>query len=334
MTDGGDRTRWGLRAVKISAIASIAGVAAVVIAARRERVSVRGWFVAHAVVPALYGRARTAENFTLAIADDRARGPALPSAKIRSRYAFTDRRNDGGRVFRLAPNQPSTIATRVLYLHGGAYVFDLMPVQWPVVTAFVDQLTAEVVVPLYPLAPESNVDAALEAVEIHFLQLVAEVGAKNIVLIGDSAGGGLALALAQRLRDRGKALPATLILFFPWLDVTCSGEDQAALIAHEPLLSVDELRTAGRMWAGTGDPTRAPASPLFADQAGLPPTITLVGTRDMLLSDSRRLVMRNPEILKSEYPGMFHGWICAPIPEAYDALNEATAFARRHLGVQ
>lgn len=298
------------------------------IAARRERVSLRGWLASHLLVPMLYGKRRTMEAFRIAIADDRARGPALPSARIRTRYRFVDGHVSGSRCFRLSPAGEATGGTNILYLHGGAYVFDLMAAQWPIITGLVDRCDAEVVAPIYPLAPEATVEQGLATAEAVYLSLVAEVGAGNVGIVGDSAGGGLTLALAQRLRDKGRPLPAALVLFFPWLDLTCSGEDQPGLIENEPLLSATELREAGRMWAKGADPVAAPASPLFADQAGLPPILALAGTRDMLVSDTRRLAARGGNVIAREYPGMFHGWVCAPIPEAYRALDEAAHFLR------
>lgn len=320
--------KQGRRLAALGASVLAAGVGGAYIAARRERVSLRGWLASHLLVPILYGKRRTMEEFRIAIADNRARGPALPSNKIRTRYRFLDGHVSGSRCFRLSPAKGKTGGTRILYLHGGAYVFDLMGVQWPIITGLVDRCGAEVVAPIYPLAPEATVEQALATVEAVFLKLVGEVGAGNVTIVGDSAGGGLALALAQRLRDSGQPLPAALVLFFPWLDLTCCDEDQPGLIEKEPLLSVTELREAGRMWAGGADPATAPASPLFADQAGLPPILALVGTRDMLVSDTRRLAACSGNVTAREYTGMFHGWVCAPIPEAYHALDEAAHFLR------
>lgn len=301
-------------------------VGALAVAAAREKVSRRGWFVANILVPALYGkRGGGLDPFYQRIAQDRANGPALPSAKIRSDYAFADSTIAGTRSFRLRRKDAPSTAKRILYLHGGAYVFDLMASQWPIVTGLVDRTGAEVVAPIYPLAPEHQVEDGLACVEAVYRSLADEVGAGNVVIAGDSAGGGLALALAHRLRDAGTPPPGALILYFPWLDAAVSGPDQPALERIDPVLSIEQLREAGRRWSGD-QPQDHKARPLFANQAGLPPSLILVGTKDLLLSDARRFAERHPPAVLREFPGMFHGFVCAPIPEAKRALDETATF--------
>ncbi len=301
-------------------------VGALAVAASRQKVSRRGWLVANILVPALYGkRGGGLDRFYQRIAEDRANGPALPSAKVQSDYAFTDETIAGTRTFRLRRKDAPSAAKRILYLHGGAYVFDFMASQWSIVTGLVDRTHAEVVAPIYPLAPEHQVEAGLTSVEALYRSLVDEVGAGNVIIAGDSAGGGLALALAHRLRDAEVAPPGALILYFPWLDATLSGADQPELEQTDPVLSIDQLREAGRKWSGN-QPADHKASPLFADHAGLPPVLVLVGTKDLLLSDARRFSGLHHTAVLQEFPGMFHGFVCAPIPEAKRALNESAAF--------
>ena len=303
------------------------GAAAIAIAARRDRISIRGWLVSRVVLPVIYGQPE--DNFAklaLRIVDNRADGPALPSKRTLRNKFFADEVWDGTRVYRLAPQSGPRSALRVLYIHGGAYVFDLMAMHWSLISGLVDRTEAEVVSAIYPLAPERGAEDGLQAVGTIFDRMATDVGAEHIVIVGDSAGGGLALALVQRLCSSGTARPAGLVLFYPWLDVTCSGNDQEAMAKTEPLLSLKELREAGRMWAQGSDPASPPASPLYGDLTVLPPTLALVGTRDLLLSDSLRLKERQPAVEVVEYPGMFHGWACAPIPEARQALDQAAAF--------
>jgi acetyl esterase/lipase len=301
-------------------------VGALAIAAGREKVSRRGWLVANVLVPILYGkRGGSFDRLYQRIAEDRANGPALPSAKVLSNYVFTDATIAGTRSFRLRRKGAPSQTKRILYLHGGAYVFDLMAAQWPIVTGLVDRTDADVVAPIYPLAPEHQVESGLAAVEAVYRSLVDEVGTGNVIIVGDSAGGGLALALAHRLRDAEVAAPGALILLFPWLDATVSGADQPDLERIDPVLSIDQLQEAGRRWSGD-QPADHKASPLFADHAGLPPVLVLVGTKDLLLSDAHRFAEAHRTAVLQEFPGMFHGFVCAPIPEARRALDESAAF--------
>lgn len=299
--------------------------------ARRDGASVRGWFVTRVMVPMLYGKTPGVAAYRKRLAESRRAGPALPSAKVRAAYRFSDEMEPSGRVFRLAPRGGPRAGSRILYLHGGAYLFDFLATQWVLATGLVDRTGGELVAPLYPLAPENTVEAGLAAALSCYRALVDEVGADRVVIAGDSAGGGLALALAQRLRDDGAAQPAAMLLIFPWLDATCSAPDQPAIERRDPLLDLEQLRQAGRWWAGDGDPGAPPVSPLFGDQTGLPPAIAVVGTHDLLLPDTRRYLAMRPDTVVHEYPGMFHGFVCAPVPEGRDALDRLGAFARGHV---
>jgi acetyl esterase/lipase len=127
------------------------------------------------------------------------------------------------------------------------------------------------------------------------------------------------------LRDAKLPVPGALILYFPWLDATVSGPGQSDLERIDPVLSIDQLREAGRKWSGD-QPDDLAASPLFADHVGLPPVLVLVGTKDLLLSDARRFSDFHHAAVLQEFPGMFHGFVCAPIPEATRALDQSAAF--------
>ena len=301
-------------------------------AMKPQSVSVSGYLIRELLLPVLYRRRGTPlEKFYVDVARNRASGPALPSPKIRKQYEIRDEHGGVSRQFRLGRRTVHTRSTRILYIHGGAFVFDFLSSQWRIMTGLADRLDAEVVAPLYPLAPEHDVHEGLAMVRSTYLQLVAEVGASRVAIVGDSAGGGLALKLVQDLESQGLPAPAVLLLLFPWLDLAVDGEDQPDLQVLDPLLDIDHLREAGRLWAGTNNCHAAEVSPLFGNIAHLPPTLVLVGTHDILLSDARRFAKRAPGVVLREYEGMFHGWVCAPIPEARLALDEAATFIAAHM---
>ena len=313
-----------LRVRIVAPVLAVGALAGVAVAARREGVSLRAWLIAKAV-PLLAPRILDEAALKRAIVQTRARGPGAPSRRLRKRFAFRVEMRGEDRLFRLARKQQAG-PLKMLYLHGGAYVFPVQTLQWAIAAGLLDRVGGEVVAPLYPLAPEHGFRDGLAAAERSYDDLVREAGASNVVIFGDSAGGGLALALAQRLRDTGRPLPSSIVLFSPWLDVSVSGDDQPALEARDPVLTIDFLRMAGRMWAGdvpTDDPR---VSPLFGTHYGLPPTLVFSGTRDVLDSDALRLVIANPAVDHRHYTGMIHVWPCAPIPEAGRALDEAAAF--------
>jgi acetyl esterase/lipase len=126
-------------------------------------------------------------------------------------------------------------------------------------------------------------------------------------------------------------MPAALLLFSPWLDLSLSGSDQRLLETRDPVLKIQFLRRAGKLWAGdlaTDDPR---VSPLFADHKDLPPTVVFSGSRDVLDSDALRLAAKNPDITHYHYAEMMHVWPAAPIPEGRRALDQAAAFVRQQV---
>lgn len=188
----------------------------------------------------------------------------------------------------------------------------------------------------YRLAPEHRFPAALEDVERVHRALLAD-GYGPILLAGDSAGGGLALAAAIRAREAGLASPGAIALLSPWLDLTLSGESYAALVDEDVFSRPDQLRAMARAYLGRGgDPSHREASPVFADLAGLPALLVHAGGADITLDDSRLLARRAGERGVAcdlrIYPGMPHHFqIFADLPEAERSLAEMGAFLRARL---
>ena len=216
----------------------------------------------------------------------------------------------------------------VLYLHGGGFVSGLDRLHWRYAARLARRLGVKVVLPAYPLTPTHTWQDALPPL----LELFDEVAAGSpdgVVLMGDSAGGGLAVGLAQRLVARGGAQPSHLVAFAPWVDLTgeTPGTEQAAL--DDPWLTLPKLRLYGEWW-GAGDPGSADASPLHGDLAGLPPTLLLCGTRDLLVPQSRLLADRaeraGTPLTYVEEPGLLHVYPLLPIPEARRAWRQVRAF--------
>ena len=313
-------------------LGGIAAVGAVGIglASKRSKISPQAWAII-ALLARLSPDMGRSGGIEGVVERDRARGPARPSKGLLKRIDFHDEGQGPDRRFRASRKGEAPNRLRLLYLHGGAYVMDLQALQWRLVDGLLKRVGGEVVIPIYPLAPEHGWQDSAAAAERAYLALVAAHGAANVVIVGDSAGGGLALALAQKLRDEESPAPAALLLLSPWLDVGASGADQPALEADDPVLSINVLRECGRLWA-KGLPLDDPRiSPLFGDQDRLPPTMVLSGTRDILDSDARRLAQANPDAIVYHYPGMVHDWPIFPVPEARRALDQAAAFIRHSL---
>ncbi len=172
----------------------------------------------------------------------------------------------------------------VVYLHGGAYVRPSHARHWRFATRLADALGARAVVPAYPLAPEFTVEDSFEEL-VALLEEVAEQSPDGVVLAGDSAGGGYALALAQALRERGGPQPDRLVLIAPWVDLTGTTPGTVEAAARDPWLSHPHLSVYAELWAGSPDPAVLAdprVSPGRGDLAGLPPAMVLCGDRDLL----------------------------------------------------
>ncbi|CAM5340444.1 esterase [Streptomyces avidinii] len=216
-------------------------------------------------------------------------------------------------------------AARVLYVHGGAYVGELVRPHWSLIRTLVARAGARVVVPAYILAPRGTADRTVPVAADLLSGLIASGGAGGAVLVGDSAGAGLALAAAQRLRDRTGAQPSRIVLISPWLDVSVSHPDQAAIEADDPMLARAGLREAGRLYAGNLPADDPRVSPLHGSFAGLAPLTVFTGTRDLLTTDSRELLRRaraeGVEVEFHEEPGLPHAYPLLPVPEGRAARD-------------
>lgn len=221
--------------------------------------------------------------------------------------------------------------TRTLhYLHGGAFMAPIDPMHVRYATRLADAIGARVVMPDYPLAPEHTWADSHDALVADATRWAAEDG--GAVLAGDSAGGGLALAVAVGMRDRG-APPAThLVMHAPWVDLTTSTPETHEVDAIDPWLFIGKLHAYAGWWAGSPDDLGRPeVSPALADLAGLPRAMVLYGTRDLLHPGCRLLVRRAAEagwdLTAVEEPDLIHVYGILPFaPEARRAFRQVVAF--------
>ncbi len=223
----------------------------------------------------------------------------------------------------------------VIALHGGSYEGQVNIFQWWGYTDMARDTGATVVVPLYTLAPKGTAATEVPRTADFIEHMIALHGADNVSVLGDSAGGGLALASVQELVRRNAAIPNRLVLLAPWLDVSMSDPRSAQI--DDPLLDIPNLARAGRDWAGELDVSDPVASPLFGSLAGLPPTYVYSSSRDLLTVDTLRLrdrvlVENIPDMTFRLRRGLIHDY---PIfPFLPDAVAERDNIYRDLLGLQ
>ncbi|HMO29085.1 alpha/beta hydrolase [Enterovirga sp.] len=227
---------------------------------------------------------------------------------------------------------PRESSRTLLYFHGGAYVVCSPATHRPVTGAFARR-GFRVFVPDYRLAPEHPYPAALDdAAAVYRGLLAGGMEPGRIALAGESAGGGLALALLARLRDEGAPLPAAAALFSPWADLSLAGESMRANEAADPMFHARHARWVASLYLGHADPRDPGVSPVYADLTGLPPLLVHVGETELLLDDSRRIAEHaracGVRLSLSIWRDVFHGWQLFPsvLPEARRSVDEAAAF--------
>lgn len=241
----------------------------------------------------------------------------------------------GRPALRLDP--PPNGAT-LLWLHGGAYCLGSPRTHARMATALARRSGAGLVLPDYRLAPEHPFPAAHDDACAAWEALAAETPPDRIALGGDSAGGGLAFALLHHLLARGAALPAGLVAFSPWTDLTGRAASLRVLARRDALLPAarfDEIRT---LYLGGADPCDPRASPRFGDYRGAPPVLIQSSRAEILRDDARamaaRLRAQGVLVRHDEWRLTPHVWqiYAGLLPEADQALDAAAAFLRARLG--
>lgn len=223
---------------------------------------------------------------------------------------------------------------RILYLHGGWYCVGGPVTHRPITSRLADECGASVILPEYRLAPEHPAPAALEDVLAVYRSLSREPG--PLVVAGDSAGGGLALALARLARDEGLEPPRALYLLSPFVDLTLSGASHRERIWRECLLSRGLFDFAGPAYLA-GQPAADPRySPLFGSLSDLPPVLIQVGSEEVLHADSttlaRRIEAAGGAVELEEFPGLWHVFQVQAglLSRSAGALSGAASFLQHH----
>ncbi len=228
----------------------------------------------------------------------------------------------------------------VLYIHGGGYASCSTRSHAGIVGKFALELGMRVYCFNYRLAPEHPFPAAQQDAIAAYAYLVEEqnIAPENIIIIGDSAGGGLALSLLLKLRDMGEPLPLTAVLLSPWGDLTMSSN--SALHADDPLLPLEACREWAGWYAGTNDITNPYISPVYADLNNLCPMLVHVGTAELLHDDSIRLKENadktNTQLTLEVWPEMFHVWHMSwkIVPESKKAMSNVCDYVRAQVAQQ
>jgi epsilon-lactone hydrolase len=249
-------------------------------------------------------------------------------------------RVDAGDVSADCIARPASLAGRhVLYLHGGGYRVGSPAIYRHLTWRIADAARARVLIIDYRLAPEHPFPAALDDAFASYRWLLQQNG-REIIVMGDSAGGGLTLALLMKLRDEGLRLPDAAVAMSPWTDLALTGASLEENAAADPMLNTGDLPGAAAEYLAGADPRNPYASPLYGDPSGLPPVLIQVGGDEILRDDATRMADRlrgaNPRSELQVWPLMPHVWQAyAPVlPEARAAVADIGGFVERILGAR
>jgi len=217
----------------------------------------------------------------------------------------------------------------LLYLHGGAYTLGSNVAYRGFGSRIASACRARSLVPHYRLTPEHPFPAALQDAVRVYEWLAGQVDPSTIVIAGDSAGGGLAIALLVSLRETGKPMPACAVLFSPWTDLECTGDSHRPGVVDDPFFTREGILALGQMYAGesVSDPR---ASPVHADLVSLPPMLVFAGSREILLDDATRLIENakraGVEGQLEVGQGLIHAWPVYDLPESRACLSRSGEF--------
>lgn len=232
---------------------------------------------------------------------------------------------DDMQVFRF--NFRHQVDKKILYLHGGFNTLQPSPFHWRLLDKVTLSTLYEVVMPIYPKTPEFHINDTYKAIQQVYEQLVAEVGAQNIVMMGDGSGASLALAFVQSLIEQGQQIPNKLYLISPILDATLSNKEITDdLIDKDVVLSQFGVNEIMKKWADDLPLTDKKVSPIYGDLKGLPPVYMFGGGREITHPDMKlfeHLMEQQHQLIHFyDYPKMVHDFPIYPIRESHKVIKQ------------
>lgn len=227
-------------------------------------------------------------------------------------------------VWQINPKS-SSLKKVILYLHGGGYSKGFQDRHWKFISKLAERTGFEVWAPDYPLSVTNSAEDVFEFLVPVYQKLLGKYEPENIVFMGDSAGGGMALALAELLVQKKIEQPSQLLLLSPWLDITLSNPQIEKYEEVDLILDRKILQALGTRYIGNYENTHFLVSPIYGQIKRLPAITIFVGSEEIFLPDCRKLKVRaesEPMVFNyREFKGMVHNWMFLPVQEAETALT-------------
>ena len=221
----------------------------------------------------------------------------------------------GRNIFIITPKNKEKTNIKILYFHGGSYVAEATRKHWEFVEKLANDTGATVILPDYPLTPKYTYKDVFKMVVPLYKEIIEKVDTKNLILMGDSAGAGLGLALEEKIGQENLEMPAKTILISPWLDVRLTNPKIDEVQKNDKYLNKDTLKIAGVAYAGEDGIDNYLVNPIDGELSKLKNIIILTGTYDILNPDVHKLKEKaekenvENEITIKEYEQANHIWI-------------------------
>mgnify|MGYP004590976497 FL=1 len=227
---------------------------------------------------------------------------------VREKYEFM-----GRKVFTIRDKNTEENTKYILYFHGGSYVAEATNNHWEFLKKIAKDTGYTIIMPDYPLTPKYNYKEVYNVVEPLYNQIIEKVGKSNLILMGDSAGGGLALGLYEKITQDNIETPAKTILISPWLDVRLENDNIKDVEKNDTILNKETLKLAGIAYAGNDGINSYMVNPIDGDLSKIENVEIFIGTYDILNPDCKLLKEKANEVGKDieikEYDQAKHIWL-------------------------
>lgn len=221
---------------------------------------------------------------------------------------------------------------KIIYLHGGAFCEPPLLPHFMLCDRVAAETDYEVILPVYKRAPEHTFDETFEFLDGFYKKLLGKTESENLVFMGDSSGGGLAISFCEYLKTVSLPQPKRMILLSPWIDVSMDTPFSEDIDRVDPNLQYDFLKVAGENWAGSADVHDYRVSPIYGDLTGLAPMTVYYGTHENFITDAHifkdKCKKAGVPLDWHEVEGMNHVFVIYPIPEANTAQKEIIALLK------
>lgn len=232
---------------------------------------------------------------------------------MKDEYNISEEEVENRPVYTITPKNGVTNELVIMYVHGGSYVGNLEKEHWKTCSDIINQLGCTIIVPDYPLTPKYNYKDTISMMETLYKQLIEKIDPSNFIVMGDSAGGGLSLALLEKVGEENIQMPNQTILISPWLDVRLNNPEIEEVELNDPELNKSALKIAGENYAGKDGIDSYLVNPIDGPLDKLKNVSIFTGTNDILNPDIKILQERakevGTEITVYETEGATHVWL-------------------------